>query len=142
MPDVATISAALTSLKTATDIVRALRDIDISLEKAETKLKIVDLADALVEARMKVVEVQELLQEKDKIIAQLEDAFNLKSKLVRRNDVYFEVDEKGNIIDDPYCSHCWEISHKGIHLTYSSFMTERVCPACKTEYSPQCTSAS
>ena len=40
MPDIATIGAFLTSIKTATEIAKALREVDVSLEKAETKLKI------------------------------------------------------------------------------------------------------
>src|SRR5437588_11459798 len=110
MPDIATIGAFLTSIKTATEIAKALREVDVSLEKAETKLKIADLMDALAEARIKAVEIQEVLHDKEKRISELESAFDLKAILRREQDAYFEIDESGNPIGAPYCSHCWEVN--------------------------------
>ena len=43
MTDITTISGVLTSLKTATDIAKFFKDMDINLEKAELKLKIANL---------------------------------------------------------------------------------------------------
>ena len=43
MPDMASVSVVLSSIKTATDIVKFLRETDVSLEKAETKLKLAEL---------------------------------------------------------------------------------------------------
>ena len=39
MPDIPAIASFLASIKNATEIARALKGIDISLEKAEAKLK-------------------------------------------------------------------------------------------------------
>ena len=44
MPDITTIAAVLNSLKAATDIAKFLRESDLSLERAELKLKLADLA--------------------------------------------------------------------------------------------------
>ena len=52
MPDIATIAAALNSLKTATDIVKFIRESDLSIERAELKLKLADLVGALAEAKL------------------------------------------------------------------------------------------
>lgn len=43
MPDMASVSVVLTSIKTATDIAKLLRETDVSLEKAETKLKLAEM---------------------------------------------------------------------------------------------------
>lgn len=43
MPDIATISAFLGSIKTATELAKAIKGADLSLEKAETKLKMANL---------------------------------------------------------------------------------------------------
>ena len=134
MPDIAMIGAALTSLKTATEIVKALRDVDVSLEKAEIKLKVIDLADALVEARTKVVEVQEVIQEKDKRIAELEHALELKAKLTRVEEAYYVINESGTPEGAPYCSHCWEIHHVGVHL-HHNVKDDWHCPKCSNEFS-------
>ncbi len=45
--DIAAIGSLLSSLKTATDIAKFIKDSDVSLEKAETKLKLAELVSAL-----------------------------------------------------------------------------------------------
>jgi hypothetical protein len=125
MPDIATIGAFLTSVKNATDIAKAIRGADVSLEKAETKLKIAELIEALADARM---------QAADRRIAELEKALELKAKLVRRDDAYYEVNEGGNPAGAPICSHCWEVNHRAVHLNLDFPPITKSCPACKTEY--------
>ena len=134
MPDIASIGAFLTSVKTATEIAKALREVDASLEKAETKLKIADLMDALAEARIKAVEIQEVLQEKDKRISELENALELKAKLTRVDEAYYEVTESGKPMGAPYCSHCWEVNHVGVHL-HRDITGDWQCPKCSNEFS-------
>src|SRR5690349_6965957 len=95
MADLATIGAALSSLKTATEIVRFIRESDVSLEKAELKLKLADLLSSLADAKMELTEVQDALVEKDKKIAELEDAFQSKDKFVRQYDAYYIAGENG-----------------------------------------------
>jgi hypothetical protein len=55
------ISAILTSVKTATDIAKLLKASDVSLEKAETKLKLADLIGALADVKMQLADVRESL---------------------------------------------------------------------------------
>ena len=52
MTDPQALLGALTSLKTAAEIVKGLRQADVSFERTELKLKIADLATALADARM------------------------------------------------------------------------------------------
>jgi hypothetical protein len=58
MPDIALISAILNSVKTATDITKFLRESDMSIEKAEIKLKLADLVGALVDAKIQLTDVR------------------------------------------------------------------------------------
>lgn len=134
MADISTITAFLGSIKTATDIAKAIREAGVSLEKAEAKLKMADLMESLAEARIQAAEIQEVIQEKDKRIAELAKAFELKSKLIRYGDAYYDVDQSGNPIGDPYCSNCWEVNHKTVHVNYDVLGRNRLCPACKTSY--------
>ncbi len=131
MPDIATISAFLGSIKTATDIAKAIKGADASLEKAELKLKIAELIETLADVKMNAVEVQDLIQEKDKRIKELEKSLENKSKLIRHKGKYYESDEDGNPKGDPYCSHCWESNNKTIHLDNISGELYR-CPSCKS----------
>jgi hypothetical protein len=135
MPDIATIAAALTSLKTATDIAKFLRESDLSLEKAELKLKLADLVGALADTKIELVEVQEALTEKDKRIAELEEAFQLKDSFVRRYDAYYATDTNGRPLGVPYCLRCWENDHKRRQLVHEAKdWRTRVCPTCGHKY--------
>ncbi len=133
MPDIMTITAFISSIKNATDIAKAIREAGLSLEKAETKLKMAELIAALADAKIQAAEIQELIQEKDRKIAELGKAFELTAKLARSGDAYYETDENGNPIGDPYCSYCWERNHITVHL-HTHLMDGKVCPNCKNHY--------
>lgn len=135
MPDIATIAAALNSLKTATDIAKFLRESDLSLERAELKLKLADLVGALADAKLELIEVQETLSDKDKRIAELEEAFQSKEALVRHYDAYYHADAAGNPMGIAYCLRCWENDHKKRQLVHDAkdYRT-RVCTACGHRY--------
>lgn len=135
MPDLATIGAALSSLKTATDIVKFLRESDLSLEQAELKHKLADLLSTLADTKIELIEVQETLAEKVKKIAELEDAFQKKDSLIRQCDAYYAADENGKPIGVAYCLHCWENDHKQRQLVQNPnehFI--RVCTSCGHQY--------
>jgi hypothetical protein len=59
------VSTLLGSIKTATEIAKLIKDSDVSLEKAETKLKLAELISALADAKIEVMEVQQALLDKD-----------------------------------------------------------------------------
>jgi rubrerythrin len=134
MPDIATIGTFLTSIKTATELAKAIKSVDVSLERAETKLKIADLIESLADARMQAAEIQELIQDKDKRIAELEKVLELKAKLIRIEEAYYEINESGKPVGAPYCSHCWEVNHVGVHL-YRDDNTNWHCPMCSNVFS-------
>jgi hypothetical protein len=128
----------LTSVKTATEITKILRESDLSLEKAEIKLKLADLVVALADTKMQLSDVQELLKAKDKKICELEEAFNIKDQLVRPKhyDAYYKTNENGEPNGTPYCLGCWENNHKICQLVRSAKSHGlRVCTSCGHEYS-------
>jgi hypothetical protein len=128
-------TAALSSLKTATEIVKFIRESDVNLEKAELKLKLADLLGSLADTKMELVEVQDTLIEKDKKIADLEEAFQSKDKLVRQNDAYYKADENGEPSGLPFCLRCWENDHRIRQLVSAPkdrFM--HVCTTCGHQY--------
>lgn len=135
MADLATIGAALSSLKTAADIAKFLRETDFSIERAELKLKLAELVGALAQAKIELAEVQEDLSAKDKRIAEIEEAFQSKDTMVRYRDAYYLTDGSGNPIGTPYCLRCWENDHKNRHLVQDAkdFRT-RVCTTCGHRY--------
>ncbi len=134
MPDMAMISAAVGSVKAAIEITKALREGDP--EKAELKLKLVDLVDRLADARTALIEVQEALAQKDKRIAELEEAFETKDEVVKHGDAYYLKDRSGNPTAQPLCLRCWEVEHKKRHVAGDAERPRlfKVCPACGRRY--------
>ena len=134
MPVLATISAALTSIKAATDIAK-FRESDLSLEKAEIKLKLAELVSALADTKMQFAEIQDELIKKDKKIAELQEAFETKDTLIRHLDAYYVADSEGNPLGDPYCLRCWQDFHKKKQLVESvKHPRIRECISCGQQY--------
>ena len=78
--DISSVTAVLSSIKTATDIARLIKDSDLSLEKAETKLRLADLIGALADAKLEVVEVQQTLAEAEARVQELEAQFAVRGR--------------------------------------------------------------
>ena len=116
--DIAALSSLLGSLKTATDIARFIKDSDLSLEKAETKLKLAELISALADAKIEVAEIQQLLLERDANIRQLESDAATKAALIWREPCYWLANPDG--IDEPYCQRCYDDAGKLARLHFES----------------------
>jgi hypothetical protein len=114
MSEPSTVLAFLASIKSATELAKAIRDASASFQQAEVTETF--RMESLAEARMQAAGIQEVIKEKDERIAELEKAFQLKSTLVRDKDVYYESDPQGPV-GDPYCTRCWEVEHKAISVS-------------------------
>jgi hypothetical protein len=128
MADLATITAVLSNIKIAADIAKALRESDLSIERAELKLKLAEIMGALADAKMEITEVQEALVAKDRQLAELEEAFQSKDALVKVHDAFYAVDGSGKPTGEPFCAHCWQVKHKKYNLHYEA--KDRFVKAC------------
>jgi len=136
MPDIATIGAVLNSLKTATDIAKFLRESDLSLERAELRLKVADLMGALADVKMELIDVQQAFEAREQRIRELEDAFHSKEQLVRHGDAYYRANAAGKAEGLPYCLRCWESDHKQRQLVRDAREFQIVvCAGCGAKYS-------
>lgn len=135
MPDISAIGAVLGSLKTATEIAKFIRETDLSIERAELKLKVADLIGALADVKLELVELQDAFATKDLRIKELEESFESKDAMVRKYDAYYKADASGNPIGAPYCLRCWESDHKQRLLVHDAkdFRT-RLCTSCGHRY--------
>ena len=131
MLDLASINGILTGIKTATDIAKSLREIDISLEKAETKLKLAELIGALADAKMSIADIQLLLEEKDKEIFELKKNLEIKTNVVYEKPSYWLVN--GDKKDGPFCQKCYDDNHKLVRLQggKNDYWT---CSVCKEKF--------
>ena len=135
MADLATITTILGNIKVATDIAKAIRDSDVSIERAELRLKLAEMIGALADAKIEVTEVHELLRTKERELGELKEAFESKDELVKRYDGYYQKDENGQAVGEPYCISCWQTKHKRFNLQYvAGDRTLKSCVSCGSKY--------
>lgn len=128
--DLTSISTVLSSLKTATEIAKLIKDSDISLEKAESKLKLAELISALADAKIEVTEVQQVLLEKDAEVRELKTQLEVKTKLQWESPYYWLIENSKK--DGPFCQHCYDKNRELIRLQGNGGYWE--CKACKSSY--------
>lgn len=110
----ASIQAALVSIKAAMEIAKLIKDSDISLEKAESKLKFADIISALADAKVQIAEVQQFLIDKDEELRALKGQLEIKEKLSWEKPCYWLID--GDKKEGPYCQKCYDKDHLLIRL--------------------------
>lgn len=128
--DITTISSALSSIKTATEIAKLIKNSDNSIEQAEAKLRIAELISTLAEAKIEIAGIQQVLFEKDSEICKLKLQISEKEKLYWESPYYWRVE--GDQKDGPFCQHCYDKYNEKIRLqgnTNSNGWWE--CAACK-----------
>lgn len=136
MPDLTAISTALSTIGSAIDIGKTLRQVDRSLDTAEYKLRVSELLVALSEAKSAIADIKSELIETRAQIAELEEKLRFRESLVLENGLYYSRGSGGERNPDPYCSRCWDAQHKPIHVTLLSRDTRQTvysCPECKND---------
>jgi ribosomal protein L37AE/L43A len=129
--DLAAIAAALGSIKTATDIAKLIKDSDVSLEKAEAKLKLAELISALADTKIQIAEIQQFLIDKDTELRAIKEQLDVKAKLQWESPYYWLLDETQK--DGPYCQHCYDKDNLLIRLQGNGAGYWR-CSVCKNSY--------
>lgn len=112
--DIASVTAVLGSIKTATEIAQYIKNSDLSLEKAETKLKLAELIGALADAKLEVVGVQETLAGAEVRIRELERQLRIREKLTWKEPAYWL--EANGKTEGPYCQKCYDTETKLVRL--------------------------
>lgn len=125
--DIASVGSLLSSLKTATDIAKFIKDSDLSLEKAETKLKLAELVSALADAKMEAAEVQQALLERDEKIRVLEQDAKVKANVRWEQPCYWLKSLEGR--EEPYCQNCFDKDKRlsRLHTDGRGYFQCRVC---------------
>jgi len=132
MADMAAISAALTSVKAAMELAKLLRGADLSLEKAEGKMKLAELMEALADARTELAQVQDLALEQERRIKELEQAAETRGRVKYQAPYYWLLE--GERKDGPFCQQCYDKLGRLIRL---QDLEDGVwgCMTCKNNYS-------
>ena len=80
------------------------------------ELKNVETKSKLIEALKQAQKLAEELEKKDSRIKELEQLLTTKPKVVKDGSAYYECDAAGKAKGDPYCTRCWEVDHKLVHI--------------------------
>ena len=133
------IASILTSVKAATDIAKLLQQSNLSLEKAETKLKLAELISALADTKIQVADIRELLLQKDEEIRRMQDELKLQGDIIYDKPYYWVKAAEGK--DGPFCQLCYDEGQKLIRLQ-SNIQGFWRCASCDntfkdSSYSPQ-----
>jgi len=129
--DIAGISAILSSIKTATDIAKLIKSTDVSLEKAEYKLKLAELISALADAKIQVTEIQEEIAKKESEIQTLKEHLHVKQNLKWEHPYYWLEDSEKK--DGPFCQNCYDKNKELIRLQGNGSGYWE-CKACSSNY--------
>lgn len=129
--DITTVTTLLGSIKTATEIAKLIKDSDLSLQKAETRLKLAELIGALADAKMEGVELQQTLGEKDSQIQELEKQLQVRERVTWRQPSYWLKTDEGT--DGPFCQQCYDSGQKLIRLQGDGDGCWE-CKVCKNRY--------
>ena len=108
------VTAALASIKTATEIAKMIREGGLTLKDAEAKMRLAELVGALADARLAMADVQESLLDRDVQIRALEEKLALRGKMVFEQPLYYLVD--GSLREGPYCQPCYDSDGKLVRL--------------------------
>lgn len=131
MPDIVSISAAITSLKNATDIAKLIKESGATLEKAEIKMKLAELISALADAKLEVSDLKELLVSKDEEIRKLQESQDLKKHMIWEKPYYWNMQSGEK--DGPLCPQCYDSDSKLIRLQESGTGSWH-CRTCNASY--------
>ena len=133
MSDLATITSAIGSLKTAIEITKTLRGADLSLEKAEQKLQMAELLSTLADAKSEFADVKDLLLTKNQEIKSLNSALETDKKLIRKKDTnYYVLEDDLDGDKGVYCLTCWDSDRKLINLQLGEYSINcNICSARK-----------
>ncbi|BBD01878.1 MULTISPECIES: zinc finger-like domain-containing protein [Sphingobium] len=128
--------AALSSLKTASEVVKAIRAAEKSLDEATLKQRLADVTVALADGRVALAEVQEVLAGKDKEISELKAAIQQIGELVEGPGGYYYLpNEDGTPKGAPVCPKC-KAEGRVMQTVQSRLANKAQCPTCKNEYQP------
>lgn len=91
----------------------------------------IELYQKLIEVQAIISQVQEENQNLRETAARLEEILKIKGTLKYEQNSWFECDETGKKVAGPYCSRCWDLNKKLIHLHETASRGLFRCPECK-----------
>ena len=131
--DLTSITAALTGIKSATDIAKMIKNSGASIEAAEIKFKLAELIDSLADSKIEIANIKELVLEKETEIQKLNAQLKTKENVIWENPYYFRQLSSGQK-DGPFCQRCYDSENKLIRLHSPNNNGFWQCKECKNDF--------
>lgn len=126
------ITEGLSALSSALGLLKELRDVDHTLDKAELKLRITEIAGQLGDARTALQDARDENEELEKEVNRLVKEFEFRGKLVEWRGFQYEADEEGRPFGAPFCPAC--IVRHQQHIRLDGRFRKTNCPLCSATY--------
>lgn len=127
------ITAALTGIKSASDIAKLIKDSGASLEAAETKFQLAELLGSLADAKIEIANIKEIILEKETTIQQLKSQLEVEKDVAWEDPYYYRIlDDKKK--DGPFCQKCYDTDKKLIRLQSPDKNGFWKCEACQSSF--------
>jgi hypothetical protein len=141
--DFTAITTAIQSLKTATDMVKGIRQATSSLEDASVKFQIAELTNALADLKLALVEIKEENIELREKLSEISKSQSLRSLLEPKENVYLPISgEINGYGKGPWCTNCFDEKeklvtlHHKVSMAIGDFVSYKwECPSCKSSVS-------
>lgn len=129
------IMSALATAGEAIKMVKHIKDLDHSLDKAEMKSAMAELHSNLADMKMALSDARIELHEAGQQISELKAALIAKAALKEVGDFSYACDHSGQPKGLPVCTACLADSGKQIRLSYiDETIALAQCPKCSTNY--------
>lgn len=129
--DLSTISTAISTVKSAYELLKVISDSSGSLEEAEIKLKLAELKNAIVDTKSQISDIQMELISKNEKIQELENQIKIQNELKFEQPYYWKITDGKQ--EGPYCQKCYDDNKKLVRLQDEKFGCWR-CLVCSSYF--------
>lgn len=128
--------AALSAMKSASDVISAIRSAERKYDEATLKASLADVTSALAEGRLALADAREALAAKDAEIAALKASFARAGELFLHPSGYrYLTSSEGQPIGAPICPGCYD-GGKIVQTLQHKLSQQSRCPVCSKEFVP------
>jgi hypothetical protein len=133
------ILSGITAATEALKLTKELRSIDREIDKAELKLRLVEVIDRLMEAKEALQDARQDQRDLAELIDLLKKKIAQRASLKDEQGLLFEVDSSGKQLGEPYCNQCYVKDDKLFRLVSSPWNngTRFHCTNCKFVHLPE-----
>mgnify|MGYP001201708196 CR=1 FL=1 len=131
--DFPSITAALTGIKSASDIAKLIKESGATIEAAEIKFQMAELLGALADAKIEIANIKEMVLEKEAQIQVLQKKLETESDIKWEDPYYFRLSDSGEK-DGPFCQKCYDSEKVLIRLQSPGKNGFWQCKACNSDF--------